>query len=198
VSKTQRKMFSFWLAAVLIALPSAVVADERAWQVLSELEFPKDKRASFAEVRKTRLQRKEHTQTGLLWLTEDNVLVMSIEQPRTELRKISTEQLSVQRAGKTRSIALDPSRGTHQLPLLIIDVLSGDIEQLKRNFRITQRQPLTKGWSWKLVPIEQTLKKQLTSLILSGEHRRLRSLRTERGASYQELTILADARTDSR
>ena len=206
-------MLNSRLAAIVcliaLAFPTSVVANERAWQTLGAIEFPKDTRVAFTEIRKTRLQRKAKIQSGELWLQGDDTLIMSIQKPRAELRKISANQLSLERRGKTRSITLDPARAAHQLPLMITNVLRGDVARLKLNFNIIapdKTNAKTKAdentapntaWSWHLIPTEAALEQQLTALILSGEDNRLLSLRTERGSSYQEITILPDTATSN-
>lgn len=195
-----RSSVAVLLCTAALALPEAVFADDHFWQTLSKLEFPQNTRTAFSEARKTRLQLKAKTQSGVLWLSSDNVLVMSIEKPRAELRTISATQLSIERGNKTRSLSLDPTRAAHQLPLIIVDVLRGDLTRLRNGFRVAPTQEKvaaknsnqTESWSMRLVPVERALKKQLTALMLSGEGDRLLTLRTERGSSYQEITILAE------
>lgn len=203
-----RGFVAAFLCVASSALPLAAFADDRVWQTLSELEFPPNTPTAFSEARKTRLQLRAKTQSGELWLADDNVLVMSIETPRPELRKISANQLSIERGGKVRSLKLDPARAAHQLPLIIVDVLSGDTTRLRDSFRVspspaptptptpkvalTEPVTPTSSWSWRLVPIDKTLEKQLTALTLSGKGNRLLTLRTERASSYQEIAILAE------
>jgi len=212
MSRAQFKICRWLLRAIIFAsgfgftliLSPAVVADDRAWQTLSQLEFPKDTPVAFSEARKTRLQRQAKIQTGKLWLAEGDVLVMSIQEPRSELRKITATELSLERGGKTRSIPLDPARGAHQLPLIMVDILNGNTKRLQSNFRVVPandtatsnstepKQAQTARWSWRLVPCASELEKQLTALTLSGEGHRLLAMRTERKSSYQEINILTD------
>ena len=188
------------LCAAVLGMSHAAIADDQAWQTLGQLEFPKNSPTAFSEARKTRLQRKAKIQSGELWLTNEGVLVMSIQKPRAELRKVSATQLSIERGRKTRSLTLDPSRAAHQLPLIIVDVLNGDTTRLRDSFRVAatsknsipNNKAQAAGWRWRLEPIDTALDTGLTALVLGGEGNRLLTLRTERGSSFQEITILPE------
>ena len=186
------------LTLALAASPDAGHSDKQnlAWQTLAELEFPQNTRVAFKEARKTRLQRVEKIQYGHLLLAVDGALVMQIDSPRSELRKIQGSTLSLTRGDKVRSTTLNPQRGAHQLLLAVVQVLRGETSNLKKSFQLIKSPPegsekTAKDWVRLLKPKNPTLQKQMTALILRGNGQQLLSLRAERGASYQEITILA-------
>ncbi len=185
------------------------------WQTLATLDFPIEKRASFRETRNTRLLRKPVEQRGTLWIDSTGDFVMQVLEPRAEERRLSKQRLSLlrkrtDRQGKVRtrqrSIKLDPDKGSHQLLLSIVDVLKGNVERLKQEFRITtapesSTPPVNAGtaeerstnstWVLVLTPIQSALQKDLQELVLRGHGRELQSLRTVHSAtSWQEIEIL--------
>ena len=170
--------------------------NEAAWQLLSNLRFPVDTAVAFEESRKTRLQRKPKHQQGELSLSSDGDLAMRITSPRKELRQISGNILSLSRGTKTRSTTLDRSKGSQQLLVAIVDLLSGDISGLKSKFAITSQTDATPNldsgpyeWAWKLIPLDNQLAEQIDSLLLSGNGNQLLELRAQNGSSFHTLRI---------
>ena len=201
--------------ALSAALPAA--ADETAWKRLADLRFPREERVAFAERHLNRLLRAPAEQRGELWLTSDGIAVMRVHAPRLEERRIEGDRLVLRRPHRRqtdagdRDVALDNGterrrklnrdRGAHLVLAIILDVLSGDVSELRRRFdsTLTSLHQSAEGHAWEiqLVPRDSRLRRELVSVRLRGAGRRLAFLHLSRGAkNWREIRLLFPARGD--
>ncbi len=206
------------VAAVLALLAAApVAADDAAWERLAGLTFPREQRVAFVERHLNRLLRAPVEQRGELWLTSDGVAVMRVHAPRLEERRIEGDRLVLRRphrrrtGPKERDAALDKGterrrklnreRGAHLVLAIILDVLSGDVSELRQRFDSTSisLDDSAEGddWEIELVPRDPRLRSELVSVRLRGAGRRLAFLHLSRGArNWREIRLLFPSRGD--
>lgn len=196
--------------ALSAALPAA--ADEAAWERLADLAFPREERVAFVERHLNRLLRAPAEQSGELWLTNGGAAVMRVYSPRLEERRIEDDRLVLRRPrrrhagaedpdaaignGIERRRMLDPERGAHLMLALILDVLSGDISELRQRFD-SRFSPLDDsadhrgGWEIELVPRDPAFRRELVAVRLRGDGNRLAFLRMSRGTrNWREIRLL--------
>ena len=206
-------------AAAVLALLAAVpvAADDAAWERLAGLEFPREQRVTFVERHMNRLLRAPAEQRGELWLTSDGVAVMRVHAPRLEERRIEGDRLVLRRPHRRRSgpeerdAALDQGterrrklnreRGAHLVLAIILDVLSGDVRELRQTFDSTltsfDHSPEGHDWEIELVPRDPRLRGELVAVRLRGIGRRLAFLHMSRGGrNWREIRLLFPSRGD--
>lgn len=171
-------------------------SQQEVWTQLAALQFPTDAVIPFRETRQTRMLRVPKVQSGHLWIDKDGDFVMQVQSPKSEERRLSDKRLSLKRNGKSRSTRLDPARGAHQLLLAVVDILQGNSARLQNNFNVLETRQggtafeVTSNWTWTLTPKDESMRRELTQLLISGTATSLTSLRAERGRSWQEIQIL--------
>lgn len=191
------------------AVPTA--ADEAAWERLADLEFPREERVVFVELHLNRLLQAPAEQRGELWLTSDGAAVMRVHAPRLEERRIEGDRLVLRRPlrrrtavedrdaaldnGTERRRILDRERGAHLVLAIILDVLSGDVSELRRRFdsKSTSLDDPAEGHAWEveLVPRDPKWRGRLAFVRLGGVGRRLAFLHLRRGArNWREIQLL--------
>ena len=129
---------------------------------------------------------------------------MLITSPRRELRQISGNILSLSRGTKTRSTTLDRSKGSQQLLVAAVDLLSGDVSGLKSNFSIASAKKEATNldgdsyeWAWELIPLDGQFAEQIDSLVLRGSGDQLLALKAQNGSSFHALRIIHTSDTRS-
>ena len=201
--------------ALSAALPAA--ADEAAWKRLAGLKFPREERVAFVEQHLNRLLRTPAEQHGELWLTSDGIAVMRVHDPRLEERRIDGDSLVLRRphrrrvraedreaaldAGTERRRKLNRERGAHLVLAIILDVLSGDVSELRQRFDSTSTalDDSVEGHDWEieLVPRDPRLRSELVSVRLRGTGHRLAFLHLSRGVrNWREIRLLFPSRGD--
>lgn len=206
------------VAAALVlsaALPAA--ADEAAWKRLADLTFPREERVAFVERHLNRLLRAPAEQRGELWLTSDGIAVMRVHAPRLEERRIEGDRLVLRRPHRRRTGAEDREaalnngterrrklhreRGAHLMLAIILDVLSGDVSELRQRFDSTSTSLVDSAeghdWEIELVPRDPRLRGELVTVRVRGTGRRLAFLHLSRGArNWREIRLLFPSRGD--
>ncbi len=133
----------YLLAICALSWPSLSSAE--ALQRLQGLVFPVDVEVSFEQRQSNTLLRRVQKAEGTLRRSEQEGLVMLIQQPRKEERRIADGAVTLVRWRKhprtrgmlavTRTLQLDPEKAAH-IPLLAMEaVLTGDLDFLSRHFR---------------------------------------------------------------
>ncbi len=154
-------------------------ADQEGQHRVAALEFPVAERVQFVELQMNRLLRKPAEQRGTVWIEADGALVMRIEEPLVEERRLHRGQLSLRRLARgnvstdldaaleeapPRTTTLDVRRSTHLALAALADLLRGDVESLSERFDIGA--VLSGGndqddWTIELVPTNARLRRAL-------------------------------------
>ena len=162
-------------------------ADQDGQQRIAALEFPVEQRVPFVELQMNRLLREPVEQRGTVWIEANGALVMRIEEPLVEERRLHQGQLSLRRltrrnmsAGldaaleqaRTRTTKLDVRRSAHLAVAALADVLRGDVESLHQRFDIDTLPASGNDeddWTVELVPMNAGLRKTLGLVRLHGK-----------------------------
>ena len=198
------------VAAVALWVAAPVAADDAAWKRLASLEFPRERRVAFVERHLNRLLSAPAEQRGELWLTSDGAAVMRVHTPRPEERRIEGDSLVLRRPQRRRATVdnpdaaidngierrrrLDRDRGAHLMLAMILDVLSGDISELRERFESTliSLDGSTDGSDWQieLVPRDPRFRRELVAVRLRGAGSRLTLLHVSRGGrNWREIRL---------
>ncbi|MGI9326424.1 MAG: LolA-related protein [Pseudomonadales bacterium] len=203
-----------WLACALFygASTASMAADtlisatdpEPARVVLRGLQFPVEQPVAFSEQQFNPMLKKPIVSRGQVWLEADGTMVMQLQSPTVEQRRLLGDRLSLIRAAGTdqngrpdagieRHLKLNPKRSTHVVLLAANAVLSGEHGWLQQQFALSLNKPeptanATQAWELLLVPIDAELRHQLSWIQLMGNASELRSLRADRGRKgWQQL-----------
>lgn len=187
-----------------LALAADNVAPD-ALSVLEQLRFPPQQKMSFVQRQLNPLLAQPTQQTGLLWISAGQGLVMSVETPRAEVRTLQSDVLTMTRPRsgrpgpgpptRTRQLRLDPTNGDHLVLLGIQALLLGDVQTLRRLF-VVESMPSSRGWRLRLWPTSEAARSHLRAVTLSGEGASLNHLRADYGtgkdaSSWMEIAIQA-------
>ena len=166
-------------------------ADQESLHRMAALEFPVDSRVPFVELQMNRLLREPAEQRGTVWIEADGALVMRIEEPHVEERRLHQGQLSLRRLARrnmstdldaaleeahARTTKLDVRRPAHLAVATLADVLRGDVESLGQRFDIGTVPASGNDeddWTVELVPMNAGLRKTLGLVRLHGKGIRL-------------------------
>ena len=173
-----------------------------AFAILESLEFPIDEKVGFVDLQSNPLFKQPIEQTGRLWLEHNNVMVMQVEHPRKEERRLQDNQLTLVRpdqsptphtaitsAGSLPKYILKPDHPGHLVLLSMLALFSGDMQMLQKSFSFAVVE-ISSKWKIKLIPLDAEIQKELLHIELSGEGVHLQSMYADRGAKgWQKLTI---------
>lgn len=194
---TNRRLTALACLLVLVcAWPCS--AGEEGVRRIAALEFPVERRVAFVALQMNRLLREPTEQRGAVWIGADGALVMRIEEPVVEERRLHQDQLSLRRLprrnvadvdaalaqAKARSMKLDTGRSSHMAVATLADVLRGDVSSLQRRFSIVSIP--TDGshpddWATELVATDARLSKALGPILLLGRGVHLTALEVGHG-----------------
>ncbi len=176
-------MCRLFVATLFILSGSPGWSDTDVDTLLSNLQFPMEVDVNFQQTQLSPLLKRVNQQRGRLRRLNDNSLVMWIDHPRREERRLANGLVTVRRqhAGKERfrQMQLDPQRPSHLVLLALEAVTQGNRRMLDRHFDMSV-QARADSWQITFVPRAQQIRQQLTHLLVSGQGERLTHLRSER------------------
>lgn len=206
-----------WLAAAHAAPPTAT--EGAAANRLKALVFPVGEPVSFHEQQFNPLVREPISSHGQVQLEADGTMVMTLREPRVEQRRLKDRQLTLLRPARgaragvqapafsqvQRRLQLRPERATHLILLAAAALLHGEHDWLQQRFSLSvaaltdrtegaeRAVATTPTWELLLVPIEPSVRAQLSWIRLTGSDTQLQSLRADRGPKgWQQLDFFAD------
>ena len=176
----------------------------QARDLLESLNFPVDQAVGYSEQQFNPMLSRPIDSHGQLWLEADGTMVMQVESPRAEQRRLNGDRLSLARgashlngrdrnSAEVRQIRLKPKRSTHMILLAASALLRGDIDWLSQHFELSFSGSLidndqSQSWEVLLVPTSEGLREQLPWISLHGRAQQLLKLRADRGAKgWQQL-----------
>ncbi len=178
-------------------------APEPARAVLRGLQFPVQQPVGFSEQQFNPMLKQPIVSHGQVWLEPDGTMVMQVQSPTVEQRRLLGDRLSLSRpertdengrrnAGIDRHLKLNPKRPTHMVLLAASALLGGEHGWLQQQFEFSLNDAAAKNaaeaWELLLVPIDVSLREQLPWIRLVGNAGQLRSLCADRGRKgWQQL-----------
>lgn len=189
------------VVAVAVSL-SSVHADEEALRRIGEIEFPANQRIGFTERQFSKLLRDPLVQRGVVWIDMAGHVVMRIQHPRLEERRIENDRLVLRRparrnhtsedeainSARPRYRTLDRSRPMHLALWAAAQVIAGDTGALATHFDLVPGPSVPLGteavaaeWHVELIPRHGRARKTLPAMRLYGRDNRLEHVRIDRG-----------------
>ena len=174
------------------------LADDGPLRRIADLATPVERRVPFVELRMNRLLRKPAEQRGTVWVGADGALVMRIEEPFVEERRLHEGQLSLRRLppgdvtnvetalaqARLRTMKLDLGQSAHAAVAALADVLRGDVASLERRFTMSAAPAngdKEDDWAIELVPTDAKLRRALGHVLLRGRGTHLAGLEVGHG-----------------
>ncbi|WP_254789675.1 outer membrane lipoprotein carrier protein LolA [Variovorax sp. OV329] len=159
------------LEAALLAL-ALLLAAPAAWafdlpELMAQLAKQKSGEANFVEERFVRGVDGPLASAGTLSFTAPDKLARRTQSPRPESMVVDGNTLTLSRAGRTRTLALDSMPELQGMVDALRGTLIGDAQLLQRNFR-TQLAGTQASWTLDLQPVDSRLSAQVRSVRLSG------------------------------
>lgn len=151
--------------ALLLAAPVAWAFD--LGELMAQLARQKSGEASFVEERFVRGVDGPLASAGTLSFTAPDKLARRTQSPRPESMVVEGNTLTLSRAGRTRTLALDSMPELQGMVDALRGTLIGDAQLLQRNFR-TQLAGTQASWTLDLQPVDSRLSAQVKSVRLSG------------------------------
>lgn len=173
---------SGWRAAVVCAVVCAMLlCAGPAWaafdlpELAALLAQKRNAEARFTEERFVSGLDAPLRASGTLSFTAPDRFVRQTLLPQPESMAVDGNNLTLQRAGRTRQMALDTVPELTALIEAIRGTLSGDVARLQKHFR-TRVDGTATRWKLSLTPLDQRLGSQVRQLDIEGQGPELRSL----------------------
>ena len=156
---------SAWAAAPVFELPelAALLAQKRN----AEARFTEERFVSGLDA--------PLRASGTLSFNAPDRFVRQTLLPKAESMAVDGNQLTLQRAGRTRQMALDTVPELTALVEAVRGTLSGDVARLQKYFRARVDGTATR-WKLSLTPLDQRLGAQVRQLDIEGQGPELRSI----------------------
>jgi len=169
-----------------------------AGEILAALSFPVDVEVAFTQSQMNPLLRRVNRQQGVMSKTADRGLVMTVNTPRPEERRLHDgfatltrikghDRLS-ERENVTRRKKLDPASPADLALLSLHALMYGDIAILQRHFEFSAAHIAADGWELELVPRADQMQRKLSRLRLAGVGSHLTQFRSERDGAGGRLS----------
>lgn len=168
--------------AVLLSM-SMLLTMSRAWPlelnaVLDSVAVTPPSRVYFREERHNPMLQDPMMLTGYLEYLGAGVLHKVIQTPFEEALLVDHDQVTIERDGEVRRLALGRSRSLKTILVAIEAILSGDSNKLESIFDY-ELSGTSDEWSVRLTPISRRIAKHLSSLQIKGGDQALSSIRVD-------------------
>jgi len=181
------------LASALLAAGTVQSAAEEApWdlaRLMSEFAQVQTSRAKYSEIRRVAALRQPIMLSGTLYYSRPDRIEKQQILPFRETVHVEREQLTVEREGKTRTVAL---AGAPPLAALIESLratLAGDRAELERLYEVRLEGPRER-WSLKLTPRDTEIANLIRSIRFAGSGPRVSRVEfLEPGGDSSVMTI---------
>lgn len=194
------------LAGLLAAASAFAAASPSATEgraLLEALEFPRDAPVGYSETQRSPMLKRAIESRGRVWLTADGILVMQMESPRLEQRRIEGEVLSIARSRRRpsagepfdlasldfkRTLALKAERPAHLLLLAASALLHGNLDWLATQFEIAAVEAVapSEQRQVRLTPKTAELAAALPAITLTVRGAALLEMDADRGRRGQQ------------
>jgi len=146
--------------------------------VLNSVAVTPPSRVDFREERHNPMLQDPMMLTGYLEYLGAGVLHKIIQTPFEEAVLVNHDQVTIERDGEVRRLALGRSRSLKTILGTIEAILSGDSKKLESIFDY-ELSGTSDDWSVRLTPISRRIAKQLSSLQIKGDDQALSSIRVD-------------------
>lgn len=161
----------FARAAPLLLLAGALhAADTGVWdfaQLMAQLAQIQTSRARYTEVRHVAMLKQPLELSGTLSYSRPSRIEKNQTRPFSEIVRVDGEDLTVERDGKTHSVALRNAPLLGTLVESLRSTLAGDAGELRRLFSISM-EGTEQRWTFKLTPREIDVASVVTEISISG------------------------------
>lgn len=178
-----RKDWAWRLAVALLLGASMILTTTRVWSleleaVLNSVAVSPPSRVDFREERHNPMLQDPMMLTGYLEYLGAGVLHKVIQTPFEEALLVNHDQVTIERDGEVRRLALGRSRSLKTILGAIEAILSGDSNKLESIFDY-ELSGTSDEWSVRLTPISRRIAKHLSSLQIKGGDQALSSIRVD-------------------
>ena len=178
-----RKDWARRLVVVLLMGASMLLTTTRVWSleleaVLNNAAVTPPSRVDFREERHNPMLRGPMMLTGYLEYLSAGVLHKVIQTPFEEALLVNHDQVTIERDGEVRRLAVGRSRSLKTILEATEAILSGDSNELESIFDY-ELSGTNEAWSVRLTPISRRIAKQLKSLQVKGDDQALSSIRVD-------------------
>jgi len=177
---------------LLLAGTLQSAAEEASWdfaRLMAELAQVQTSRARYSEVRRVAALRRPLALSGNLYYSRPALIEKHQILPFREVIRIDREQLTVEREGKTRTIAFTSAPLIAALVESLRATLAGDGAELERLFAV-HVQGARERWALKLVPRDAEVAGVIDSINIAGSGPRVSRIEIlEPGGDSSVMTI---------
>lgn len=155
---------------------------------LAQIELPSDVEVGFVQTHKNPMLRAAVQQRGVLVRESGGDLLMRIETPRWEERRLSATAVALTRKENnrrgggthtaTRSMRLDPGQPQHLALLAMYAAVDGDVQMLREHFLLSCAE-IPAGWQITLQARATAPAASMPRLLLHGVGQHLSGYRSE-------------------
>ena len=168
---------------VLLLSTTTLLTMTSAWSleldaVLDSATVTPPSRVGFQEERHNPMLQGPMMLTGYLEYLSAGVLHKVIQTPFEEALLVDHGQVTIERNGEVRRLAVGRSRSLKTILGAIEAILSGDSKKLESIFDY-ELSGTNEAWSVRLTPISRRIAKQLKSLQVKGDDQALSSIRVD-------------------
>jgi len=183
----------FARAAPLLLLAGALhAADTGVWdfaQLMAQLAQIQTSRARYTEVRHVAMLKQPLELSGTLSYSRPSRIEKNQTRPFSEIVRVDGEDLTVERDGKTHSVALRNAPLLGTLVESLRSTLAGDGGELRRLFSVSM-EGSKEHWTLKLTPREIDVASVVTEISISGSGPRVGRIEIqEPGGDLSVMTI---------
>lgn len=155
--------------ADVFASPLTVERSKELAQVLSAMQQQKYLRGSFRQVRTVKKINRDFVSTGSFVIADTLGILWNMEKPFPSLTAITRDKMLQKNAsGAVSQMNMKDNAVFGQVSQTIQGIFSGNRKMLEERFQIFFEMGKDGLWTIGLVPKESVIKKQISSVVLSG------------------------------
>ncbi len=155
--------------ADVFASPLTAEGSKELAQVLSAMQQQKYLRGSFRQVRTVKKINRDFVSTGSFVIADTLGILWNMEKPFPSLTAITRDKMLQKNAsGAVSQMNMKDNAVFGQVSQTIQGIFSGNRKMLEERFQIFFEMGKDGPWTIGLVPKESVIKKQISSVVLSG------------------------------
>ena len=152
-------------------------------------------RVGFREERHNPMLKEPILLTGYLEYLKPGQLRKVIETPFEEAFLVTEDYIEIEREGRTRRLSLSKSKSIRAMLGGIEAILAGQTDKIASLFRY-ELSGRNSCWSLRLEPLSRRVSAHLTTMLVRGDDRSVKSIRIELKAGEWSLMEISDAAID--
>ncbi len=161
---------------------------------LDSLHFPVGEEVRYSETTTNAMLARPVVQQGMLRIDTDGSLIMEVQEPFRELRRLTANRLYLERErngkARQRQARLREDKPAHLALIATVALLTGNLERLRQHFAISEAVA-DDGWRVTLTPRAEPVRGKLTRIELAGDGPKLLLITTyHTDQRHTELRIL--------